>query len=296
MIAGFDRPNIRYHVRHREQTGKQLRELLAAQPGPAIVYAPSRDKAEKIAEALGRGGPAVAALSCRPGAAGACPQPGGVRQLRGDGDRRHGRVRNGHRQARRADRRPRRDPQKHRGLLPGDRPRRTRRRAGRGVAVLGGAGFRPRPPAHRAGSRARAPRRRARAAQRAGGAGRDAGMPPRDLASPFRRGSAGSAAAIATIASIRRRRSTLPRSRANCCRRRSAPKCASGSGISPRCSAGNDSEKVRSFGHHRLSVFGIADADELALVRPVARALIARDALRADAYGGLSFGPGAGRS
>ena len=57
--------------------------------------------------------------------------------------------------------------------------------------------------------------------------------------------------------------------------------------------AGNDSEKVRSFGHHRLSVFGIANAEELALVRPVARALIARDALRSDAYGGLSFGPGA---
>jgi ATP-dependent DNA helicase RecQ len=57
--------------------------------------------------------------------------------------------------------------------------------------------------------------------------------------------------------------------------------------------AGNDSEKVRSFGHHRLSVFGIASADELVLVRPVARALIAGDALRADAYGGLSFGPGA---
>jgi ATP-dependent DNA helicase RecQ len=50
---------------------------------------------------------------------------------------------------------------------------------------------------------------------------------------------------------------------------------------------------VRSFGHHRLSVFGIATAEELALVRPVSRALIARDALRADAYGGLSFGPGA---
>ena len=56
IIAGFDRPNIRYHVRHREQTGKQLRELLATRPGPAIVYAPSRDKAEKIAEALGRDG------------------------------------------------------------------------------------------------------------------------------------------------------------------------------------------------------------------------------------------------
>jgi ATP-dependent DNA helicase RecQ len=40
-------------------------------------------------------------------------------------------------------------------------------------------------------------------------------------------------------------------------------------------------------------VFGIADEDELALVKPVARALLARDALRADDYGGLSFGPGA---
>jgi ATP-dependent DNA helicase RecQ len=57
--------------------------------------------------------------------------------------------------------------------------------------------------------------------------------------------------------------------------------------------AGTDNEKVRSFGHDRLSVFGIASAEEVALVRPVARALIARDALRTDAYGGLSFGPGA---
>ena len=56
IVAGFDRPNIRYHVRHREQTGKQLRDLLAIQPGPAIVYAPSRDKSEKLAEALGRSG------------------------------------------------------------------------------------------------------------------------------------------------------------------------------------------------------------------------------------------------
>jgi ATP-dependent DNA helicase RecQ len=56
---------------------------------------------------------------------------------------------------------------------------------------------------------------------------------------------------------------------------------------------GNDNEKVRGFGHHKLSVFGIAQAEELALLRPVARSLIARDALRSDAYGGLSFGPGA---
>ena len=57
--------------------------------------------------------------------------------------------------------------------------------------------------------------------------------------------------------------------------------------------AGRETDKVLSFGHHRLSVFGIADEEELALVKPVARALLARDALRADDYGGLSFGPGA---
>jgi ATP-dependent DNA helicase RecQ len=56
---------------------------------------------------------------------------------------------------------------------------------------------------------------------------------------------------------------------------------------------GDDSEKVRQFGHDKLSVFGIMTADELAMVRPVARALQARDALRADDYGGLSFGPAA---
>ena len=56
---------------------------------------------------------------------------------------------------------------------------------------------------------------------------------------------------------------------------------------------GDDNEKVRQFGHHKISVFGIMDAEELALVRAVARSLQARDALRADDYGGLSFGPGA---
>ena len=56
---------------------------------------------------------------------------------------------------------------------------------------------------------------------------------------------------------------------------------------------GDDNEKVRGFGHHKLSVFNICSPDELALLRPVARALVARDALRADEYGGLSFGPAA---
>ncbi|MEH3107779.1 MAG: DNA helicase RecQ [Sphingomonas fennica] len=57
--------------------------------------------------------------------------------------------------------------------------------------------------------------------------------------------------------------------------------------------AGRGTDKVLAQGHHRLSVFGIAGEAELKLVRPVARALLARDALRADEHGGLSFGPAA---
>ena len=57
--------------------------------------------------------------------------------------------------------------------------------------------------------------------------------------------------------------------------------------------AGRETDKIHGFGHHRLSVFGIAGEEELALMKPVARALMARDALRADEYGGLSFGPAA---
>src|SRR3954462_2087646 len=52
IVAGFDRPNIRYHVRPRDGVTQQLKALLAERPGPGIVYVPSRDKAEKLAESL----------------------------------------------------------------------------------------------------------------------------------------------------------------------------------------------------------------------------------------------------
>ena len=57
--------------------------------------------------------------------------------------------------------------------------------------------------------------------------------------------------------------------------------------------SGRETDKILGLGHHRLSVFGIADEAEQKLIKPVARALLARDALRADDYGGLSFGPAA---
>jgi len=57
--------------------------------------------------------------------------------------------------------------------------------------------------------------------------------------------------------------------------------------------AGKENDKIFTLGHHRLSVFGIANDEEVRLIKPVARALLARDALRADEHGGLSFGPAA---
>jgi ATP-dependent DNA helicase RecQ len=54
IVAGFDRPNIRYAVRHRENGARQLAQLLKEQPGPGIVYAPTRKKVEQLAEALGQ--------------------------------------------------------------------------------------------------------------------------------------------------------------------------------------------------------------------------------------------------
>ncbi|MEO6042058.1 MAG: DNA helicase RecQ [Croceibacterium sp.] len=56
IVAGFDRPNIRYMIRPRSNGARQLAQLLAEQPGPGIVYAPTRKKVEQLAEALGAGG------------------------------------------------------------------------------------------------------------------------------------------------------------------------------------------------------------------------------------------------
>jgi len=52
IVAGFDRPNIRYAIRHRDNPVRQLTTLMAEQPGPGIVYAPTRKKVEDLAEKL----------------------------------------------------------------------------------------------------------------------------------------------------------------------------------------------------------------------------------------------------
>ncbi len=52
IVAGFDPPNIRYAIRHRENAARQLAKLMDEQPGPGIVYAPTRKKVEDLAEKL----------------------------------------------------------------------------------------------------------------------------------------------------------------------------------------------------------------------------------------------------
>jgi ATP-dependent DNA helicase RecQ len=52
IVAGFDRPNIRYFIRPRDSGLQQLKRLLSEYPGPGIVYAPTRAKVEQLAEAL----------------------------------------------------------------------------------------------------------------------------------------------------------------------------------------------------------------------------------------------------
>ncbi|MEO5938591.1 MAG: DNA helicase RecQ [Sphingomonas sp.] len=56
IVAGFDRPNIRYLISAKDNTTRQIADLIAEQPGPGIVYAQTRAATEKLAEALGKTG------------------------------------------------------------------------------------------------------------------------------------------------------------------------------------------------------------------------------------------------
>ena len=56
IIAGFDRPNIRYAITPRNNGTRQITDLLARLPGAGIVYAPSRKQAEDLAAQIARSG------------------------------------------------------------------------------------------------------------------------------------------------------------------------------------------------------------------------------------------------
>ena len=292
VLAGFDRPNIRYHIRPREQTGKQLRELLAGQPGPAIIYAPSRDKAEKIAEQIARDG--------RP----ALPYHAGL----------EAKIRSANQAA---------FVNSEEMVISAtvafgmgiDKPD-VRLVAHAAIPKSIEAYYQETGRAGRDGEPAEAwlfwaAQDFALARQRI----EQEVEPDRR---PAERDRLNALAALVETPGCRRAvllrhfGDDPPERCGNCDNCLDPPATIDATEVARKLLsaafrtemrfgvahlahvlAGNETEKVRSFGHHRLSVFGIASAEEIALVRAVSRALIARDALRADGYGGLSFGPGA---
>jgi ATP-dependent DNA helicase RecQ len=290
IIAGFDRPNIRYHVVPREQTGKQLRDLLADRPGPAIIYAPSRDKAEKIAEQIARDGrPAL------PYHAGLEPQV---------------RARN---QAAFVSSEEMVIAATVAFGMGIDKP---------DVLLVAHAAI-PKSIEAYYQETGRAGRDGEPAEAWLFWAAQDFALARQRIETevePDRRPAERDRLnALATLVETPGcRRAILlrhfgedpPERCGNCDNCLDPPATIDATEVARKLLsaafrtemrfgvghltdvlAGNDNEKVRSFGHHRLSVFGIATPEETALLRPVSRALIARDALRADAYGGLSFGP-----
>ncbi|MFL0355528.1 DNA helicase RecQ [Erythrobacter sp. GH1-10] len=56
IVAGFDRPNIRYAIQPRQNGARQVADFVARTPGAGIVYATSRAATEKLAQAIAQTG------------------------------------------------------------------------------------------------------------------------------------------------------------------------------------------------------------------------------------------------
>ncbi|ODU19694.1 MAG: ATP-dependent DNA helicase RecQ [Sphingomonas sp. SCN 67-18] len=291
IVAGFDRPNIRYAISPRQGTIQQIADLLRDQPGAGIVYAPTRAATEKLAAALAAKGRAVRAYH-----AGLDPAV---------------RARN------QADFVASEDMVMVATVAFGmgiDKPD-VRFVAHAGLPKSIEAYYQETGRAGRDGDPATAhlfwgAEDFARARQRIVEVdeGRRAGE----------RARLDALGALVETAGCRRRillahfGETAPEHCGNCDNCLNPPQAVDatetarkflsavfrtgqmfGAGYVESVLLGQSTERSARAGHDALSVFGIVDGDEAALIKPVARALLLRDALRANEHGGLEFGPGA---
>ncbi|HWK34923.1 RecQ family ATP-dependent DNA helicase, partial [Sphingomonas sp.] len=291
VVAGFDRPNIRYAITPRDNTTRQIADLIADQPGPGIVYAQTRAGTEKLAEALGRGGrevrvyhagldPAVRAANQAAFVAsesmvmvatvafGMGIDKPDVRFVAHAGLPKS--IEAYYQETGRAGRDG--DPAVAHLFWGADDFARARQRIGE-VEPARQPGERTRLTALGALVETAGCRRRILLRHFGEEPGETCGNCDNCLNPP---------AAVDVTQTARKFLSAVFRTGQ-----------MFGVGYIEQVLLGQSTERSLMNGHEQLSVWGIVDGEEAALVKPVARALLLRDALRANPHGGLEFGPGA---